>query len=93
MLPRINALEDEFEGLRAGKTGRLHIAIECHACFDWLLPVLEAFRQSWPDVDVDIRPGLQFEALPALSRQDVDLVISSDPEEIDGVTFVPLFRL
>ena len=91
VLPRITALEEEFDGLRAGKSGRLHIAIECHACFDWLLPVLEAFRQSWPDVDVDIRPGLQFEALPALSRQDVDLVISSDPEEIDGVSFLPLF--
>ena len=63
VLPRLAALEEEFEGLRSGKSGRLHIAIECHACFDWLLPVLEAFRTSWPEVDVDIRPGLQFEAL------------------------------
>ncbi len=91
VLPRVAALEEDFEGLRAGKSGRLHIAIECHACFDWLLPVLEAFRQTWPDVDVDIRPGLQFEALPALIRQDVDLVISSDPEALAGVDFTPLF--
>jgi LysR family transcriptional regulator for metE and metH len=91
VLPRVAALEDEFNGLLAGKTGRLHIAIECHACFDWLLPVLEAFRTAWPDVDVDIRPGLQFEALPALQREDVDLVISSDPEKMAGVDFTPLF--
>ncbi len=91
VLPRVAALEDEFSGLRAGKSGRLHIAIECHACFDWLLPVLEAFRQAWPDVDVDIRPGLQFEALPALVREDVDLVVSSDPEDLSGVDFSPLF--
>ena len=91
ILPRIAALEEEFTGLRAGKSGRLHIAIECHACFDWLLPVLEKFRQAWPDVDVDIRPGLQFEALPALAREEVDLVISSDPEELPGVDFTPLF--
>lgn len=91
VLPRVTALEEDFSGLRAGKSGRLHIAIECHACFDWLLPVLEAFRQTWSDVDVDIRPGLQFEALPALNRQDVDLVISSDPEDIAGVDFTPLF--
>ncbi|MBF9048905.1 LysR family transcriptional regulator [Roseobacter sp. HKCCD9010] len=91
ILPRIAALEEEFTGLRAGKSGRLHIAIECHACFDWLLPVLEKFRQAWPDVDVDIRPGLQFEALPALVREEVDLVISSDPEELPGVDFTPLF--
>lgn len=91
VLPRVAALEEDFTGLRAGKSGRLHIAIECHACFNWLLPVLEAFRQTWPDVDVDIRPGLQFEALPALNRQDVDMVVSSDPEEISGTDFTPLF--
>ncbi|MCR9069966.1 MAG: LysR family transcriptional regulator [Rhodobacteraceae bacterium] len=91
VLPRVAALEEEFSGLRSGKSGRLHIAIECHACFDWLLPVLEAFRQSWPDVDVDIRPGLQFEALPALLREEVDLVVSSDPESLSGVDFSPLF--
>jgi LysR family transcriptional regulator for metE and metH len=91
VLPRLAALEEEFEGLRSGKSGRLHIAIECHACFDWLLPVLEAFRTSWPEVDVDIRPGLQFEAIPALMREEVDLVVSSDPEELPGVDFTPLF--
>lgn len=91
VLPEIAAAQEEFAALRAGKSGRLHIALECHACFDWLLPVLERFRQAWPEVDVDIRPGLAFSALEALSREEVDLVISSDPEEISGLTFAPLF--
>ncbi|WP_417600721.1 LysR substrate-binding domain-containing protein [Pararhodobacter oceanensis] len=91
ILPKIDAVEDEFIALVAGKSGRLHIAIECHACFEWLFPVLERFRHAWPDVDVDIRPGLAFGALPALAREDVDVVISSDPEDIDGLTFTPLF--
>ncbi len=91
ILPEIEALEQEFRGLRDGKTGRLHIAIECHACFEWLFPVLEKFRKAWPDVDVDIRPGLAFDALPALGREEVDLVVSSDPEAIDGVDFTALF--
>ena len=91
VLPEIVALEEEFRGLRAGKSGRLHIAIECHACFEWLFPVLEEFRKAWPDVDVDIRPGLAFDALPALWKEEVDIVISSDPEAIEDVTFNPLF--
>lgn len=91
ILPEIAALEDEFAGLRDGKSGRLHIAIECHACFEWLFPVLEEFRKAWPEVDVDIRPGLAFDALPALQREDVDIVISSDPEPLAGVEFTPLF--
>ncbi|SMX29061.1 HTH-type transcriptional regulator GltR [Pelagimonas phthalicica] len=91
ILPQVEALQEEFMGLRAGSSGRMHIAIECHACFEWLFPVLEGFRKSWPDVDVDIRPGLAFDALPALIKEEVDVVISSDPEEIAGVTFTPLF--
>lgn len=91
ILPEIDAMEEEFRALRAGRTGRLHIAIECHACFDWLFPVLEMFRHAWPEIDVDIRAGLAFEALPALNREDVDLVISSDREPPPGIVFNPLF--
>ena len=46
VLPEIEALAEEFRALRLGRTGRLHIAIECHACFDWLFPVLERFRRA-----------------------------------------------
>lgn len=91
VLPQVAALEEEFRGIKSGKTGRLHIAIECHACFEWLFPVLEQFRKAWPDVDVDIRPGLQFQALDALQREEVDLVVSSDPEDLPGIDFTPLF--
>lgn len=91
VLPQIEATQAEFANLRSGRTGRLHIAIECHACFEWLFPVLEAFRKSWGDVDVDIRPGLSFDALPALQKEEVDLVVSSDPEALPGVDFVELF--
>ena len=91
VLPEVEAMEDDFRNLRSGKSGRLHIAIECHACFEWLFPVLEEFRKAWRDVDVDIRPGLAFDALPALAREEVDLVVSSDPEVLADVTFTPLF--
>lgn len=53
ILPEIDALQAEFSGLRAGHSGRMHIAIECHACFEWLFPVLENFRKTWGDV---VRP-------------------------------------
>ncbi|MCA8867726.1 MAG: LysR family transcriptional regulator [Rhodobacteraceae bacterium] len=91
ILPEVATLEEEFRAVHDGKSGRLHIAIECHACFDWLFPVLELFRRTWPDIDVDIRPGLAFDALPALQREEVDVVISSDPEDIKDVEFTALF--
>jgi LysR family transcriptional regulator for metE and metH len=91
VLPQVEATQAEFSSLRDGHAGRMHIAIECHACFEWLFPVLEGFRKSWSDVDVDIRPGLAFDALPALLKEEVDLVVSSDPEDIPGVVFIELF--
>ncbi|MEH7827413.1 LysR family transcriptional regulator [Gemmobacter denitrificans] len=91
VLPEIEALEAEFRALQTGKTGRLHITLECHACYDWLFPVLEKFRHAWPDVDVDIRAGLAFDAFPALDREEVDLVITSNPSNLPGITFNALF--
>ncbi len=46
VLPEVEAVAEEFAALRAGRAGRLHIAIECHACFDWLLPVLALHRRT-----------------------------------------------
>ena len=91
VLPQVEAMQAEFSNLRDGRTGRMHIAIECHACFEWLFPVLEEFRKDWGDVDVDIRPGLAFDALPALQKEEVDLVVSSDPESLPGIEFIELF--
>lgn len=91
VLEEIEGLEAEFDHLRDGSAGRLHITLECHACYDWLLPVLELFRRAWSEVDVDIRPGLAFNAMEALEREQVDVVITSDPAEMPGITFAPLF--
>ena len=91
VLPEVAALEEEFMALQSGRSGRLHITMECHACFDWLFPVLHDLRRAWPDVDVDIRPALAFDAMEALRREEVDFVISSDPVDLPGITFQPLF--
>lgn len=91
VLPMVEATEAEFRDVEMGRAGRLHIALDCHHCFDWLMPVLDPFRHAWPDVDIDIRTGFSMGALAALTREEVDLVISSDPEHLGGVTFHPLF--
>ncbi|GKY87163.1 LysR family transcriptional regulator [Sinisalibacter aestuarii] len=91
ILPEVAAVEEEFRAMQSGRSGRLHIAIECHACFEWLFPVLDGLRTAWPDVDVDIRMRLAFDAIEALRREEVDFVISSDPVSLPGVVFKPLF--
>lgn len=91
VLPLVQGVEKDLRRVARGELGRLHIAIECHACFEWLAPVLNHYRQQWPQIEVDIRVGVSFEALPALQRGEVDLVISSDPLKSRDLQFAELF--
>ena len=92
VLPRIRATERDLQRLAAGRTGRLHLAIDCHSCFQWLMPALDAFRVQWPDVALDLSAAFSFAPLPALVRGDLDLVITSDPQPLDAVEYLPLFK-
>jgi len=92
VLPRMRAAERELRKLAAGRTGRLHLAIECHSCFQWLMPALDVFREQWPEVVLDLSAAFSFAPLPALVRGDLDLVITSDPVKLEAVHYFPLFR-
>ena len=87
ILPEVEKLKSRFIDLKSGQTGRLFIAIECHACFEWLFPVLNLLREHHSHVDIDIKPGLAFKAIEALQNEEVDLVISADPEKLPDVNF------
>lgn len=91
VLPEVNRVDNQLRQVAQGAQGRLHIAIECHACFEWLIPVLDLYRQHWPDTEIDIRLGLNFEPMAALQKGDVDVVISSDPQDNANLCFEPLF--
>ncbi|MEQ4617971.1 MAG: LysR family transcriptional regulator [Corticimicrobacter sp.] len=91
VLPRIRNTERELQRLAQGRSGRLHLAIDCHSCFQWLMPALDNFRQQWPDVTLDLSAAFSFAPLPALVRGDLDLVITSDPAPLDNVQYLPLF--
>jgi len=91
VLPRIRATERELQRLADGRTGRLHVGIECHSCFQWLMPALDTFRLAWPDVSLDLSAAFAFAPLPALVRGGLDLVITSDPLALDELTYLPLF--
>lgn len=92
VLPLIHSTERELAKLTHGEAGRLYISVECHSCFDWLMPTLNKFRDNWPEVELDLMSGFNFAPIPALARGDIDLVITSDPEPVSGISFTPLFQ-
>lgn len=92
VLPAVKAAERDLKRLAGGEAGRLHMAIECHSCFQWLMPAIDEYRDGWPAVELDLASGFSFAPLPALARGDLDLVVTSDPAPIAGLAYVPLFR-
>jgi LysR family transcriptional regulator for metE and metH len=92
VMPMFKLAERDIARLAGGEAGRLHICIECHSCFQWLVPCIDKYRGNWPEVELDLTGGFNFAPLPALVRGDLDLVITSDPMELPGIHYVPLFR-
>ncbi|MFY9179149.1 MAG: LysR family transcriptional regulator [Venatoribacter sp.] len=92
ILPQIRQAERNIQKLSGSRSGRLHMVIECHSCFDWLMPAINSFRDHWPEVEIDLSTSFNFEPIPALLRGDTDLVITSDPQHQSQVHYQPLFR-
>jgi LysR family transcriptional regulator for metE and metH len=92
IMPFMDTLDRDLRQLAGGDTGRLFIALECHSCFSWLLPTLNAYREQWPNIDTDLSLSHNFDALEALTRGLVDVVVSSDPVDNPAIAFVPLFN-
>jgi len=90
LLPEIEQAERDLARLSQGDSGQLRVALECHTCFDWLMPVMDAFRQRWPEVEIDLVSGFHSEPADLLRSGDADLVIGSAYGP-DFSTF-PLFR-
>jgi LysR family transcriptional regulator, regulator for metE and metH len=91
VIAKVSDAERDVKKLTHGEAGRLFMAIECHSCFNWLMPTIEIYRNQWSAIELDFSGGFTFEPLPALAKGEVDLVITSDPLPIKGVEYVPLF--
>jgi len=91
-MPLLRAAQRDLDRMAGGEVGRLHMSIECHSCFQWLMPTIDSFRNNWPEVEMDFASGFNFAPLPALARGELDLVITSDPQPLANVSYVPLFR-
>ena len=92
VIPQLEQTSRDIKKLAGGQAGRLHMAIECHSCFDWLMPAINSFRDQWPEVEIDLMASFHFEPLPALARGDLDLVVTADPTPMSGIHYQPLFR-
>ena len=88
---RIQNGERDLSRIAQGQAGQLRIAVECHSCFDWLMPSMDAFREHWPQVELDLVSGFHADPVGLLGENRADLVIVSHAQKRDGVSFHTLF--
>jgi LysR family transcriptional regulator, regulator for metE and metH len=91
-LPKIEEAERDLARLLQGTAGQLRIAVECHTCFDWLMPAMDVFRRRWPEVELDIVSGFQADPVGLLYEHRADVAIVSEIDPDEKVDYHPLFR-
>jgi LysR family transcriptional regulator for metE and metH len=86
------AAELDLQRIQGDTRGSLRLVLECHTCFEWLMPVMDAFRQRWPDVEVDLVSGFHSDPEALLSKGKADVVIGAMRPGGRQWTSLPLFR-
>lgn len=84
--------ERDVSRILEGVSGQLRMAVECHSCFDWLMPAMDEFRDGWPEVEMDLVSGFQPDPVGLLAEDLADLVIVSRAKPRAGVVYHPLFK-
>lgn len=91
ILPKVVEAELDLARVKQGELGELRIAVECHTCFDWLMPAMDSFRQSWPLVELDIVSGFHTDTVGLLLSHRADWAVVSEAEPTEGIEYLPLF--
>ena len=91
LMPQVAAAERDLAQIIEGEAGELRLAVECHTCFDWLMPAMGVFRPLWPQVELDIVSGFQADPVGLLLTHRADLAIVSEAVPQAGIAYQPLF--
>lgn len=84
--------EREIAQWVSGRSGELRVAVECHTCFDWLMPAMDAFREHWPEVELDLVSGFQTEPIALVEQGLADFAVVHDrPPRRAGIVTEHLF--
>jgi LysR family transcriptional regulator, regulator for metE and metH len=91
VISEVQEAERDVAKIAVKPVGTLRIALECHTCFEWLMPVMDAFRMNWPQVELDLVSGFHPSPLELLRDKKTDLVIGSECKA-RNLVYHPLFR-
>lgn len=91
VIATVNSAEQHLTLLAAGKTGKLTIGIDCHACYEWFRTILQPYLQAWPELAIEVTSRYRFNSFEAIQQYKLDAVLTSDPTFNGVLHYQPLF--
>lgn len=92
VLPEIEGARQSIARLKTNPPARdLRIAVECHTCYDWLMPAMDHYREVHPEVELDLVAGFHVDPLVLLDEHQADVVVVSEAKPQLGIAYFPLF--
>ena len=92
ILKEIEQTEDSVKKYLAGENGLIRLAVECYACYHWLPALMIDFNKEFPNVEIEIFPGLMENPARLILDGELDLAITSTPDNNPALTYTELFR-
>jgi len=91
VIATVDSAEQHLSLLAAGKTGKLIIGIDCHACYEWFRNILQPYLQAWPALAIEVTSRYRFNSFEAIQQYKLDAVLTSDPVFNGVLHYQPLF--
>lgn len=90
ILPKVSALEKEISN--NGTERQLRVTTQCYTCYHWLPALMRKFQTNSPGIEIDIVTEAMSSPIEYLLKGQIDLAITNNLKETNGVKFEKLFE-
>jgi len=92
ILRELDKTEQAVKKLINGETGSVRVATECYTCYHWLPSLMIEFNKEFPSVDIEIFPGTTDDPASLILEGELDLAVTTETSETNGLIYTELFR-
>lgn len=90
ILPRLATIEKRLKHA-IDSVHELRVSTQCYTCYHWLPVLMKKFRDTHPNVEIDIVTEAMNDPVEFLLKGKIELAITNDKSESNGVSFEKVF--
>ena len=91
-LRELREMEHEVKQVASGREAVIRLSTECYTCYHWLPPVLKAFGERYPRIEIQIVPGATTRPVRALLADKIDVCIVMQLPRDQRIEAMPQFE-